>query len=418
MPPRMHRAGSMGGWMDAELGRRYLALAVRLDRRAPGLLEAYAGPAELPEAIAGETQPPFAELHDEALSLHEEAATTPVISSADEQRRTWLTSQAGALGTVARVLRGDEIALPERVESLTGLDAARAAEPDLAAIHRQLDAALPPGPGLRARMSQHRAATSIPPEQVPTAVERLLASMRDRARNDLALPPYESVLVEPVHDASTWHARAAFEAPSRTRLRINLSVPWSLDELVRAVAGEAYPGRHVAHVARTASVRDGRDDELLAWVRPSPEATVLAGVAGVGREVLLGDFELAAELRRIGRELGQRWDTEREVEVARARERLAAAVANAALLLHHDGLPESEVRAYLAETALLEADAVERLMARFADPLGRVEPVARAAGPPLVRDWLAVVGQTHGLRRLLTEGIAPAQLRMESGVPA
>jgi hypothetical protein len=156
----------------------------------------------------------------------------------------------------------------------------------------------------------------------------------------------------------------------------------------------------------------------LAWVRPSPEATVLAGVAAVGREVLLADFELAAEMRRIGRELGQRWETERELEVARARERLAAAVANAALLLHHDGLPDSEVRAYLAETALLEADAVDRLMTRFADPLGRVEPFARAAGPPLVRDWLAVVGQTDGLRRLLTEGIAPAQLRVETGVPA
>ena len=404
--------------MDAEIGRRYLALALRLDRRAPGFLEAYAGPAELREAIAGETEPPFAELHDEALRIREDVATTPVIGASDEQRRAWLTAQAAALGTVARVLAGDEIALPERVESLTGLEASRAAEPDLAAIHRQLDAALPPGPGLRARMSQHRAATGIPPEQVPTAVERLLAVLRDRARHDLALPMDESVLLEPVHDASTWRASGAFGEVSRTRLRINLSASWGLDELVRAVAGEAYPGRHAAHVARAASVRDGRDDELLAWVRPSPEATVMAGVAAVGREVLLGDFELAAELRRIGRELGLRWETERELEVARARERLSAAVANAALLLHHDGLPPSEVRAYLAETALLEADAVERLLTRFADPLGRVEPFARAAGPPLVRDWLAVVGQTTGLRRLLTEGIAPAQLRMESGVPA
>lgn len=404
--------------MDAEIGRRYLALALRLDRRAPGLLEAYAGPAALREAIAGETQPPFAELHDEALRLHEDAATTPVISATDEQRRTWFTSQAAALGTVARVLGGDEIALPERVESLSGLDASRAAESDLAAIHRQLDAALPPGPGLRARMSHHRAATAIPPEGIPTAVERLLALLRDRARTDLPLPADESVLVEPVHDPSRWRLRATFEPPSRTRLHINLSIAWSLDEIVRSVAGEAYPGRHAAHAARTAAVHDGRDDELLAWLHPSPEATVLAGVAGVGREVLLGDFELAAELRRIGRELGLRWETERELEVARARERLAAAVANAALLLHHDGLPESEVRAYLADTALLEADAVERLMARFGDPLGRVEPFARAAGPPLVREWLAAVGQTGGLARLLSEGIAPAQLRMETGVPA
>jgi hypothetical protein len=246
-----------------------------------------------------------------------------------------------------------------------------------------------------------------------------MTTLRDRARADLDLPTDEGVTVEPMHDArAAWHTRSAFEAPSRTRLRLNVGVPWSLDELVRAVAGEAYPGRHAAHVTRIAGVREGRDDELLAATRWTPEETVLAGVAGVGREVLLGDFELAAELRRIGRELGIRWDAERELEVGRARERLGAAVANAALLLHHDGLPESEVRAYLAETALLEADEVERLMLRFADPLGRVEPFARAAGPPLVRDWLVVSGQTAGLRRLLQDGTAPAQLRAESGVPA
>jgi hypothetical protein len=405
--------------MDADLGRRYLALALRLDQRTPGLVDACAGPRGLAEAIAGETQPPYAELHDEALRVQEEAAATAAVTPAEEQRRTWFTAQAAALATVARILRGDEIALPERVESLTGLDVSRAAESDLAAIHRQLDAALPAGPGLRARMTQHRAVTSIPQEQVPTAVERLMATLRERARADIVLPPDESVTVEPMHDArAAWHARAAFDAPSRTRLRLNVSVGWSLDELVRAVAGEAYPGRHTAHVTRMAAVREGRDDELLASTRWTPEETVLAGVAGVGREVLLGDFELAAELRRIGRELGLRWDAERELEVGRARERLGAAVANAALLLHHDGLPESEVRAYLAETALLEAAAVERLMLRFADPLRRVEPFARAAGPPLVREWLVTSGQTEGLRRLLRGGIAPAQLRSESGVPA
>lgn len=405
--------------MDSDLGRRYLALALRLDRRAPGLVDAYAGPGDLAEAIAGETQPPFAELHDEALRIREEAATTAALTLAEEQRRAWLTAQAAALATVARVLRGDEIALPERVESLTGLEAARAAEPDLAAIHRQLDAALPPGPGLRARMSRHRATTGIPPEQVPTAVERLIGTLRDRARTDLDVPADETVAVEPVHEArAAWHARSTYEPPARTRLRLNVSVPWSLDELVRAVAGEAYPGRHTAHAMRMASVREGHDDELLASTRWTPEETVLAGIAGVGREVLLGDFELAAELRRIGRELGLRWDAERELEVGRARERLGAAVANAALLLHHDGLPEPEVRAYLAETALLETDAVERLIERFAHPLGRVEAFARAAGPPLVREWLVISGQTDGLRRLLRGGSTPAQLRLESGVPA
>ena len=409
-------AGSMVRGMDAELGRRYQALALRLDRRRPGVVRAFAGPPALAEAIAGEAQPPFAELHDEALAIADQAAE-PTLTLADDRRAAWRTGQAMALATIARVLRGDEIALPDRIETLTWLEAARMPEPEIAGVHRQLDAALPGGSALRARMAHHRAATTIPPELVPTALERLLAVLRDRARADLDLPSGEAVTVDPVAETSeTWHARAAFEPPGRTRLSINLAVPWHLDELVRVAAGEGYPGHHAAHADRTAAA-DG-EQTLLVWLGYGPDATVLTGIAAMGREVLLGDFELAGDLRMIGRDLGLRWDVEQELEVARAREKLGGAVANAVLQLHHDGLPEAEVRGYLAESVLIEADVVDRLVRRITDPLDRVVPFVSAAAPALVRDWLATTGQTDGLRRLLREPHTPAQLRAEAGVLA
>jgi len=401
----------MAGPMD-DLARRYLLLVLRTARHHAGFLVAYDGPDALREVVAGEAPTPPAELHDEAVRLHEEVSTAQTLTIAEKQRARWLASHASALSAIAR-LEAQDLALPDLAESLCDLVADREPESVLAAAHRLLDAALPPGPSLRARLAAHAAATLIPTEQVPTAVEALTGLLRDRTAEDVGLASGEALSIAPVHAAGeSWHARWCPEAGMRGRLELNLSMPWHLDDLARSAGGDGYPGRHAFRVGQLGgAAASGGRDEVLAWCRPMPAATIEAGLAGVGRELLLGDFELAAELRRLGRELGLRWDVERGLEVARARDRLSAAVANAVLLLHHDGLPEPEVRGYLAETALLEPDVVDRVVAGWSRPLGRVEPFARAFGPRLVRDWLAVTGQTDGLRRLLSEQLTPGQLR-------
>lgn len=401
-----------------ELARRYLALVVRLARHRADLLQAYLGPDELREAIAGERPVALAELHDEALRIAAGADEAPAISNGEGRRARWLAVQSASLGASARVLQGEEIGLPDLVESLCDVTAERTPEPELIAAHRLIDAALPTGPSLRARLAAHHAAMAVPPEHVPAVAETLADLLRERATSDLGLPSGESLAFDPIHAAGeAWHARAHPEPPLRTRLELNLSTPWSVDEVVRAAGGEAYPGGHAARAMREAAAGQTRQ-ELLAWIRPSPDASIAIGIATAGREVILGDFELAAELRRIGRQLGLRWDPEGALEVRRARNRLDAAVANATLLLHHDGLPASEIRAYLSEMALLEPAAAERVMSLMADPLRRVQPFARAQAPALIREWLVQVGQTDGLRRLMTEPLTPGQLRIEAGLAA
>ena len=393
-----------------ELALRYLGLVLRLERHQPGLLAAYAGPGELREAVAGEgtTQP--RELHDEALRLRDDAAPLP------ERRSRWLSAQANALAAVARVAGGEEIALPDLVESLCDLPTEREPESALLAAHRLLDAALPAGASLRTRLAQHRAANAIPAEMVPALAERLASVLRARTAEDLGLPPGETLVFEPTHAvAHAWHGRPLPEPPLRTRIELNLSAPWSLESLVGVVAGEAYPGGHGARVIR-ASAADASRGETLAWTTPTPEATIGVAISAVGREVLLSDFELASELRHIGHESELSWEPERDAEVRHAHERLAPAISNAGLLLHHDGLPASEVRNYLAEIALMEPDAIEGVLGILAHPLRRVEPFARAYAPRLVRRWLAGVGQTDGLRRLMSDQLTPAALLEGAGV--
>jgi hypothetical protein len=405
----------MATGMD-DVARRYLLLALRLDRLGSGILTAYLGPPELAEVVAGERPTSPRELHDEALNLHENVADQTAGPAVDGTRAAWLGAQLTALSAAARIRAGDEIALPELVEQLLELPAQREPETSLTAAHRLLDAALPPGPSLRGRLAAHRRQTAVPSEQVPELAQRLMALLRERCQQDLSLPSGESMLLEPWQIAGgSWDTRTAAVGPRETRLELNLAIEWPLDTLLRSVAAESYPGRHAQRVSRHQAVAEEADRwEASAWCAVTPEAALADGLAGVGREAVLGDFELSAELRRIGHLIGLRIDVERDLEVGRGRRLLAPAASNAALLLHQDGLPESEVRGYLAEMGLLTEREVDRVMERLSDPLLRVEPFSRAYAPQLVSDWLQVTGQTSGVARLLREQLTPALVREEA----
>ena len=400
-----------------EIARRYLLLALRLGRLQRGLLDAYLGPGELAEVVAGEPPASPRELHDEALRLHELVADQGGAGSVtDAARRAWLAAQLTALSAAARTLAGDEIALPELVEQLLDVPAEREPESSLSAAHRLLDAALPPGPSLRGRLAEHRRATVVPPEQVAAVAHQLVALLRERCAEDVSLPRGELLILEPWEiGGGVWDTRLAAAGPLETRLELNLAIDWPLDTLLRSIAAETYPGRHAQRVSRQQAVAEEGDRwEVSALCAVSPETVLADGLGAVGRQAVLGDYELSAELRRIGRKVGLHVDVERDLEVGRARRLLAPAASNAALLLHQDGLPGSEARGYLAEMGLLTDREVDRVMERLADPLLRVDPFSRAYGPRLVGSWLQATGQTDGVARLLREQLTPGLLRAEA----
>lgn len=180
---------------------------------------------------------------------------------------------------------------------------------------------------------------------------------------------------------------------ARSRLVLGNDRRWTVLEVIEIVTRELYPGRHLARVNRPAMPAE----------EPSAEATVLRGMELVGREVLLGDHELAWEVDRLGRRLGRRWDADRQLAVRRALEDLVPAVAHA-LVKRDDLCPAPSIPI----DALLPSE-----LEREQGPKRAVAWLARAGAPGLVREWLTVTGQTGGLRRLVTEPLTPVALRHE-----
>ena len=97
---------------------------------------------------------------------------------------------------------------------------------------------------------------------------------------------------------------------------------------------------------------------------------------------------------------------------------LEPVVGNAALMLHHEGRPRDEVRAWMREMGAMDEQRLDHTCRSLEHPLFRTYPFTYTEGARLIRKWLPVAGQTTGFWRLLSEQLAPAQLLAETGAPS
>ena len=301
----------------------------------------------------------------------------------------WYGSQSGALRAAALAAAGH----PPDIAVIIDADLPPV---DPTAPARLAD--LLPGDGpLHERIHRHRATMLIPPDRLAEVAARLLRLFQRRATEDLELGqgvPLEIGLARPRNAGP-----AEVDLPaSSPRLKLDTGRAWTAEALARCITGRGVPGDYLV-----ATLRPARPS----W-HPSPQDTVDHGLRAVGREVLLSDHELGHELQRIGRGIGVPWDAELILGVWRATDDLAPA--RAAALAAPSPATSAELES-LGMAPTVAASVVERA----SDPLERARWVARAAGPPLVRRWLTVTGQTVGLGRLVREHLVPSQLRVEVG---
>lgn len=407
-----------------ELARRYLLLGLRLERLSPGLIDSYVGPPELREISLAEPMPLAAELHDETMALAGIAEALPGADEATARRRAWFAGQLRAMGVLARRAGGEEIAYVDLVEELLGVPIRPVPDAVLLAARARLSDAVPGAGTLQERIARLRASLRVPADRVVSAVVGSAERFRAATRRDFELPDGEGIDWEEVHD-QPWGAFAQFAGRGRTRVQVNVDLPIDVSGAAFLAAHEAYPGHHAEHVIKERTLIAGAGlGEATLRTMTTPEAVLSEGLADVAREVVMNDRELEGELRRIGREAGvgagggeggselvQEGDWRAAVTMRTVvTNDLQAAMGNAAIMLHQDGRPDAEVRAYLLEVGAVPFERIDHSMRVLRDPVNRTASFTYTEGARLIRPWLELTGQTSGFRRLLSEQLSPAVL--------
>lgn len=393
-----------------ELARRYLLLALRLDRLSPGFIDSYVGPPELREIAHAEPMPLAAELHAEAMALAELAEGLPNDDPPSVRRRAWFAGQLRAMSAVARQAGGEEIGYLAMLEERFGLPVRPAPDEDLAQARAELLAVLPGSGDLQARITALRTALRVPPKRLLDATRASAERFRAITRRDFDLPDDEGIEWQAVHDRP-WGAFAQFRGSGRTRVELNLDLPTEVSAVAFLAAHEGYPGHHADHVVKEVTlIREAGLGEATLRTMNTPEAVLAEGLADIGREVVMSDREFAVELGRIGRAVGIDGDWETAMRMRVAVNELQLAMGNAAIMLHHHGRPDAEVRAYLTEVGMVAADRLEHSMRVLHDPVNRIAVFTYTEGARIIRPWLEIEGQTGGLWRLISEQLSPAVL--------
>ena len=401
-----------------DIASDYLALALRLDQRIPGLVDGYLGPANLKAMVDMEQHRAPARLREDAIDLRARVAT----DVADADRRAWLDAQLVAMEAHAAELAGDGLPYLEHVERCMGTAPRRYPDARFDAARDAVDALLPGDGSLATRLEAHDAALTVAVDRLPAAAAWLVARFREQARDVVGIPDDEDLVVRLVSD-KPWGGYNWYDGGRRSRVDINTDLPVRAPGLVHLVAHETYPGHHLEHAWKEAELVDrlGRLEASVLLIN-TPESMVSEGLADAGSRFVAPDADLVDLLVDLFGVAGlpiaadpakSRAMAELSAALAGPRRVLPAARGNAALMRHAEGLPAKDVLAYLRDVAAYDASSAAKRMEFIEHPLWRTYVFVYADGEAMVGEWLDAVPQAEQparFGRLLREQLTPATI--------
>lgn len=225
---------------------RYLELALRFGRLAPGLVEAHAVSPELAARIEAEPEPVALALLEQASSLY---AGVGDDAELEPDRRTWLSAQLAGIVTAIEQLAGETRSYFQLVQRCHGVRTALAPEEQFAAAHRRLDDALPGHGDVPERYQAWALTQRVPEQLLLPGLIRLADELGRRTRERFDLPGGDGVTFEIV-TGKRWAGNAAFLGGGHTRIGINRDLPIASFRLVELVVHEAFPGHHTEAVCK------------------------------------------------------------------------------------------------------------------------------------------------------------------------
>ena len=377
------------------VAERYVELCLRLVRHDEDLMDFYFGPKEIAERVEREPLREPEKLAADAREL------------AQETDSDYLRAQLRGLETVARKLAGEEIPYAKEVEACYSIPLRRVPEERFEEAHRALDELLPPGGTLAERHQRWAEGDAIAEDKLEDVLQTVGERLGEKTRELVGLPDGETFDLELVHDKH-WYAYNYYLGGLRSKVAVNTDLPINPRSVVELMAHELYPGHHTERTWKEQLLYVGRG-QLEESVLPygTPQSVITEGIAQLAMDIVIGEH--GASVAEAFRELGIAYDADTAWRFRKADKPLARVIANAAILLHVDGVSADEAKAYLQRWELSTDERSEQHIDFIRDRWGGTYIRTYTDGEELCRRW--VNGDLGRFKRLLTEQLTPADLQ-------
>jgi hypothetical protein len=376
------------------VSEQYVELCLRLARHDEELVDFHFGPQEIAERVKSEPLKEPARLTEDARSL------------ADQTDSAYLRAQLRGLEIVARKLGGEQISYEDEVEGCYGTRPERIPEERFEEAHEALEEVLPPGGTLAERFQRWDDGDAVPVDKLEAVLTTLAERLRERTRELFGLPDGETFELELVSDKH-WEGFNDYRGGLLSRVEVNTDLPIAANSVVALIAHELYPGHHTERVWKEQLLYVGRGQlEESVLVYGTPQSVVTEGIAVLAVDMVVEqDGALVSDALR---DFGVDYDPDLAWRIRQASRPLASVMANAAILLHVDGVPTGEVSAYLQRWELSSPERADKHVDFAMDQWGRAYIRTYTDGYDLCRNWVA--GDPQRFKRLLTEQLTPADL--------
>lgn len=381
----------------AEIGSAYLRLVLGLAPHVPGLINAYFGPPDWLDVV--EAEPPSLEmLRHHAIAV----ATAAQKSDLPRSRRERILRNVRALLWLIRAKEGEQIMFSEQVRLLLDLQAESAGEEVFQTAHETLAAILPGSGSLAERWAEWQAGYILPAQAGQPLLVEVLHQLRERLGAGNVLTAETIRVIETQKSGQVAYQPGQLHLPTAATLRA--------DRLYHLAARWGYGGLHSVYTAQSRRYAAGQGEvECAVLLNLGPDQIIFQGLP----QAVLSELDLYTEAipALIARAGLSPLTTEELQALHLAEDALQWAAANAALLLHGEGLRPRAVRRYLMNQGLFDGQSADRLLADLVNPIFAAHVFAPLMGGPLLKAWLAK--QNSSPASLLADPPPPSAMLFE-----
>ena len=392
------------------LGEEFAKLALAVDQHLPGYVDSYFGPDEWITQAKQDGKLPLLNLTEKVDGL---ATDISQADDLDAQRKDFLARQVTAMQMSLRLLSGEKVSLAEEVYALYDVQPTWKDESNFEEAHEILDKLLPPGDSLQERMQDWNRSLEIPVEKVQELLSFIIQKLQYLTQQKFDLPEGESFTLEFVSN-QPWGAYNWYLGRYKSRIDFNTDLPTKIHALPDLMAHEGYPGHHTELSIKERKLIEQMNyyEHTLTLIN-SPSCVVSEAIATTALETILTDAELEDWYREeiLPRANMTHIESNRLMEITRARKKISGLAGNAAFMLHDQGKSESEISEYLQKYGLNTEKEAEKLIKFISHPLYRSYIFTYHIGYDLLEELFSRVDHIAYFKRLLEEPVTPHQIR-------
>jgi hypothetical protein len=278
----------------------FVKLVLAMGKHDPDYVDAYYGPPEW-RTQADSANLSLAAIDSLAANLIARARATP--EPQDEMarlRRSYLTTQLGALAARVSMLSGKKLTFDEESRALYDAVAPTHKESDFQQIIDSLGALLPGTGPVNERYDRYRNRFVIPAAKLDTVFRTAIRECKARTVPHISLPPGEEFRLEYVTGKS-WSGYNWYQGNYRSLIQVNTDLPIHIERAVDLACHEGYPGHHVYNALLEHHLVKQRGwVEYSVYPLFSPQSLIAEGTANYGIDMAFpGSERLEYERREL-----------------------------------------------------------------------------------------------------------------------